>query len=165
MALSPKLRQDLKNPWLRGILAAVAVTVTVNAGYIVYSLNAPPNLVVDNYYERGKQYFHEEHIRQQAAAWRLQLLPPEVPTVDQDQTYRLYVMDEKGTPVSDGKVTLMAFRPSDAEYDFTRPLAFADTGTFAGTARFPLPGSWDLIAKVESGGGSFDVAQRIFVHK
>lgn len=165
MGLSPKLKQDLKNPWLRGILAIVAVTVTVNAVYIVYSFRSPPNLVVDNYYEQGKEYFHAERERGQTANWRLALLPPEAPKAGVDQTYRLYVMDQTGTPVTDANVTLMAYRPSDAAYDFSSPLAHVDTGTFAGQARFPLPGNWDLIAQVESGGKQFDVAQRVFVQK
>ncbi len=163
MALSPKLKQDLKNPWLRGILAIVAVTISVNAGYIVYAFSSPPNLVVDNYYEQGKRYLHDESKRQQASAWRLELLTPESPKVGREQTYRLYVMDPTGTPVTTGQVTLSAYRPSDARYDFKRPLAYVDTGTFSGKAGFPLPGSWDLIAKVTSGGQTFDVAQRIFV--
>jgi nitrogen fixation protein FixH len=165
MGISPKLKQDLKNPWLRGILAIVAVTVTVNVAFIIYSFRSPPNLVVDNYYEQGKEYFHEERERAQAAAWRLELLTPDEARVGESQTYRLYVMDATGAPVKDGQVTLMAYRPSNASHDFKRLLSYADAGTFSGEASFPLPGNWDLIATVESGGEHFDVARRIFVHE
>ena len=165
MGLSPKLKQDLKNPWLRAILGIVVVTVSVNAGFIIYAFRSPPNLVVDNYYEQGKEYFHDEAKRELAAAWRLELLPPDEVKVGEDQTYRLYVMDEFGTPVRDGQVTLVAFRPSDAERDFNRPLSYTDAGTFSGEVAFPLPGNWDLIATVKSGGKQFDVARRIFVHE
>jgi len=165
MGLSLKLKQDLKNPWLRGILIIVGTTVMVNTAFIIYAFKTPPNLVVDDYYERGKEYFHAEKAREQAEAWRLALLTPEVPTVGQEQTYRLYVMDQAGAPIKDGKVTLMAYRPSDTRRDFTLPLGYVDSGTFAGSASFPLPGNWDLIAAVESDGKTFDIAQRIFVHE
>lgn len=167
MALSEKLKQDLRNPWLRGILAVVAVTVTVNVGFIIYSFRSPPNLVVADYYEKGKTYFHEERERELAAktAWRLQLLTPETPRLNQAQTYRLYLIDHGGTPVDSARVTLMAYRLDDARHDFQNELPHVDVGTFAGEVTFPLPGHWDLIAQVRSGDRSFDTAQRIFVHE
>ncbi len=165
--LSAQLKQDLKNPWLRGILAVVGVTLAVNFAFISYAYISPPNLVVKDYYERGKSYFHDEHLRAEAAAtaWRLQLLLPNTLNVDKAGTCRLYVMDHQGKPIRAGKVTLKAYRPSDARHDFSVELRLTDAGTFTAPVTFPLPGHWDLIARIDADGQHFDTAQRIFVQR
>jgi nitrogen fixation protein FixH len=167
MGISAQLKNDLKNPWLRGILGVVAVTVGVNLAYILYAFWSPPNLVAKDYYERGQNYFHEEIKREQEAgdAWRLQLLAPDKPKMNLEQDYRLYVMDHEGRAVNSGKAVLFAYRPDDSRRDFRQELHYADTGTYAATLRFPLPGKWDLIAQIRSGEQKFDVAQRINVEK
>jgi len=165
--ISAQLKQDLKNPWLRGILAVVGVTLAVNFGFISYAYIFPPNLVVQDYYERGKSYFHDEHLREKAAptAWRLQLLLPNKLKVNQAGMSRLYVMDHQGTPIRAGKVVLKAYRPSDASHDFSVELLLTDAGTFAAPVTFPLPGHWDLIARIDADNQHFDTAQRIFVQR
>jgi len=164
---SEQLKKDLKNPWLRGILAVVGVTLVVNIGFISYAFMVPPNLVVTDYYERGKSYFHDEHVREQlaATAWRLKLLLPERVTVNSAQTCRLYVMDHQGKPVQAGTVTLKAYRPANAADDFTVDLKHVDVGTFAASVNFPLPGHWDVIARIDANGEHFDTAQRVFVQR
>ncbi len=164
---SDQLKQDLKNSWLRGILAVVGVTLAVNFIFIAYAYISPPNLVVQDYYERGKSYFHDQHLREQAAptAWRLQLLLPKTLKVNQSGISRLYVMDHQGKPIRSGKVVLKAYRPSDASHDFSVELRLTDAGTFAAPVTFPLPGHWDLIARIDTDGQHFDTAQRIFVQR
>jgi len=165
--LSEQVKQDLTNPWLRGILAVVGVTLAVNFGLISYAYISPPNLVVQDYYERGKTYFHDKHLRDAAAAtaWRLQLQLPKTLKVDKAGDCRLYVMDHQGKPIRSGKVILKAYRPSDARQDFNVELHLTDAGTFAAPVAFSLPGHWDLIARIDADGQHFDTAQRIFVQR
>jgi len=165
--LSEQLKSDLKNPWLRIILAAVGITVAVNIIFITYAFISPPNLVVEDYYERGKEYFHDAKVRDNAAAtaWRLQLMLPNKITVDEVVTSRLYAMDSSNNPIKTGQVILTAYRPSDASHDFDIELSLTDAGTFTAPISFPLPGHWDLIARIDSDGKRFDTAQRIFVQK
>lgn len=167
MGISTKLKNDLKSPWLRGILGVVGVTVGVNLAFIIYAFWTPPELVAKDYYERGQNYFHEEIKREQDAgdAWRLQLLVPDNPKMNLEQDYRLYVMDHQGRAVNSGKAVLFAYRPDASESDFKQELHYVDTGTYAATLRFPLPGKWDLIAQIRSGEQKYDVAQRINVEK
>jgi len=162
-----QVKQDLKSPWLRGILAVVGVTLAVNIGFISYAFIFPPNLVVQDYYERGKSYFHDANLRNEAAptAWRLQLLLPKTLTVNKPDICRLYVMDHQGKPVRAGKVILNAYRPSDASHAFSVELPLTDAGTFNAAISFPLPGHWDLIAHIDAGNQHFDTAQRVFVRK
>jgi len=165
--LSEQLKKDLKNPWLKGILAVVGVTLIVNIGFISYAFIFPPNLVVQDYYERGKNYFHDAQQRHDAlaSAWRLQLLLPNTVKTNETITSRLYVMDHEGKPVHTGTVLLTAYRPSDASHDFDVELKRTDAGTFVAPISFPLPGHWDLIARIDAGEHHFDTAQRIFVQR
>ncbi|MDQ6969540.1 MAG: FixH family protein [Mariprofundus sp.] len=164
---SEQLKMDLKNPWLRSILAVVGVTLVVNIAFISYAFIFPPNLVVQDYYERGKSYFHDAQLRDQAAAtaWRLQLLLPNTIKANDSITSRLYVMDHSGQPIRTGQVLLSAYRPNDASQDFTIVLPRTDAGTYAAAISFPLPGHWDLLARIDAGEHHFDTAQRIFVQR
>jgi len=74
-------------------------------------------------------------------------------------------MDHQGNPVRSGIVHVSAYRPNDASYDFSIELKAVDIGTFAAPISFPLPGNWDLMARIDADGQRFDSAQRIFVGK
>ncbi|MBI3901880.1 MAG: FixH family protein [Nitrosomonadales bacterium] len=167
MSISLQLKNDLKSPWLRTILAIIVVTVSVNLAFVFYAFWSPPQLVAKDYYEKGQNYFHEEIKREQqaGAAWRLQLLIPPRLDVRQPQTLRLYAMDHQGNPLRSGEATLYAYRPNHAQEDFRQELKLVDDGTFAAEVAFPLPGKWDLIAQVRSGDQKYDVAQRIDVQR
>ncbi len=165
--ISDRIRADLASPWLRSIIAIIAVTVLVNVAFISYAFISPPNLVAQDYYERGKNYFHDQAVRRQASerAWRLHLLLPQQMMVDTPVTGRLYVVDHQGQPIDDGQVVLTAYRPSNAAHDFRVAMARQDRGTFVAALSFPYPGNWDLIARIEANGETFDVAERVFVEK
>ena len=167
MNLSLQLKNDLKSPWLRAIIATLVLTVGVNLAFAFYAFRSPPQLVAKDYYENGENYFHEEskRERQAASAWRLQLLVPPQLDVNRPQTLRLYVMDHQGNPLKTGQAVLYAYRPDSARSDFKQELKLADAGTFAADIAFPLPGKWDLIAQIKSGDQKYDVAQRIDVRK
>lgn len=167
MSMSMQLKNDLKNPWLRTIIAAVAVTVSINVAFVFFAFSSPPQLVSKDYYAKGQKYFHEEIKREQQAvsAWRLQLLAPPVLAVNQSQILRLYVMDHQGNPMNTGKAMLYAYRPDNVKADFSQELKLVDNGTFAADIAFPLPGKWDLIAQIKSDEQKYDVAQRINVQR
>ncbi len=165
--ISEQIRDDLRSPWLRSILAVVGVTVLVNIGFISYAFISPPNLVAQDYYERGKNYFHDKAARKQASnqAWRMHLLLPSTMTVNTPVKGRFYVVDHDNKTVNDGQVVLTAYRPSNAEHDFRIHMRQQDKGTFVATFSFPYPGNWDLIARIDANGETFDVAERVFVEK
>lgn len=158
-------KEDLKHPWLRGILAIIGVTLVVNIGFISMAFIDKPNLVVKDYYEKGQEYFHAEAVRNEAEhlGFRLHLLPPASPKLNVGQTYRLYVVDHDGKPWNSGEGTLFAYRPNDSSKDFRIVLPKADVGTFAANVTFSQPGNWDLIAQITVEGRKLDIAQRIFV--
>jgi nitrogen fixation protein FixH len=167
MSMSLQLKNDLKSPWLRAILAGVALMVCVNMAFIISAYKSAPQLVSKDYYQKGQDHFNVEIKREQqaASAWRLQLLVPPALAVNQSQTLRLYVMDHQGNPLKTGKAMLYAYRPDNANADFSQELKLVDNGTFAADIAFPLPGKWDLIAQIKSDEQKYDVAQRIDVRR
>lgn len=159
------LKDDFRNPWFLAVLGLVGTALAGTIWMAMIAGATSPGLVNEDYYEKGKNYFHDSPASQEGPQWRLNLLAPARTEVDQPQTYRLYAIDEHGKPVRDGTATLYAYRPSDAKADFSVKMKLSDIGTFTASAEFPLPGTWDVIAQVESGGRQVDVTQRLFIQE
>lgn len=159
------LKEDFKNPWFLAVLGLIGVALAGTIWMAVIASSTSPGLVSEDYYEKGKNYFHETPKETTAPGWRLNLLVPPVPKVNEAQNYRLYVIDEAGKPVSTATITLYAYRPSDANADFSVNMVKSDLGTFIAPISFPMPGTWDLIAQVESAGKRVDITQRLFIEK
>ncbi len=154
------------NPWVIGWFSLVAVFLAVNAVFIVFAVISSPGLVVENYYEQGRQYEKNalklltEHKRLQ---WETKLEVPEIITLNSANTYRFSAVDSRGVPIRDAEVKLTAYRPSSANADFTTALQQIAPGLYQANVSFPLPGIWDLNVKVVHGEDHFEVAQRLSV--
>jgi len=159
------LRDDFKNPWFLMVLGLIAVALAGTVWMAIIAGSTSPGLVSEDYYEKGKNYFHKAPEEQKSSQWRLNLLVPAKASVGQPQLYRFYVIDDAGKPLAGGAATLYAYRPSDASADFRVKMKLSDVGTFTASVAFPLPGTWDLIAQVESQGKQVDIAQRLFVQQ
>lgn len=157
------LKEDFRNPWFLGVLALIGAALAGTVWMAVIAGNTSPGLVSEDYYEKGKNYFHETPKEVTESAWRLNLLAPPAPKMGEAQNYRLYVIDDTGRPVSSAEVVLYAYRPSDAKADFSVKMVKSDAGTFVASITFPLPGTWDLIAQVDASGMRNTLAHRLFV--
>jgi len=163
MASEMHLKKDFRNPWFLGILGLVAVALAGTIWMAMLASEYAPGLVTENYYEKGQNYFENRPEEGQGPQWRLNLMPPAKPKVGQAQMYRLYVVMDNGKPATSGDVTFFAYRPSDVRADFEVKMAKTDAGSFGAMVSFPLPGTWDLIAQIESDGKRYDVVQRLIV--
>ncbi len=167
MSNKTRFREDMKSPWLLGIISIVVIALMVNIGMIIAAVKTNNGLVVKDYYERGKNYFRAE-IKQRktdAIGMRLQILVPDKILRGKPQVYRFYVIDPDGKPVTNGQSIMFAYRTSNADRDFQVKLPMSEAGMFSARISFDLPGTWDLIAQVKTNGGIFDVARRIYVIK
>lgn len=155
-----------RSPWVWGMAGLVMFALAVNAVMITVGLSTHPGLVVEDFYDRGKNYFRSEVVREDAAArlgWKLQLEAPAMPVREAVQTYRLVLDDRAGLALGDAKVTFAAFRPSNAKLDFEVPMAEIESGLYVAELSFPQPGNWDLIVSAQRGEDKMDLAQRLFV--
>jgi nitrogen fixation protein FixH len=155
-----------RNPWVIGWFGLVIVFLTVNAVFIVLAIVSSPGLVVEDYYEQGRQY-EKNAIKMLAMQNRLQwdskLEIPKTVTLNQADTYRFSATDARGLPITDADVKLIAYRPSDANADFTTVLQPIGPGLYQGALSFPLPGVWDLNVKVQHGEDRLEMVQRLSV--
>lgn len=167
MSRKVRLSEDLKSPWLRGIIGIIAVTLAVNIGMITAAVKTNHGLVTKDYYEHGKDYFKTEARQKKvnAIGMRLKILVPDRMLRGKPQVYRFYVMNADGNPVTDGSAIMFAYRTSDASRDFQVKLPMSDIGLFSAPISFNLPGIWDLIAQVKTNGNTFDVARRIYINE
>lgn len=164
--VSQSSKRALRNPWVLGWLALVAVVLGVNIFMISLAFITNPGLVSEDYYEKGRSY--ERTVQQRAATrsalgWDLALQAPEHIVWQRPAGFRLHVADKVGLPLGGATVTVHAFRPSDADADFTMPLAEVAPGQYVGDLEFPLKGKWDLVVEVKQAEHSYQIARNVFV--
>jgi nitrogen fixation protein FixH len=164
--ISQSSKRALRNPWVLGWLALVAVVLGVNIFMITMAFVTNPGLVSKDYYEKGRDY--ERTVQQRIAArnalaWDLSLQTPERIVLQRPAAFRITAADKVGLPLVGADVTVRAFRPSDANADFSMPLAEVTGGQYVGDLVFPLKGVWDVIVEVRQGEHNYEIARRVSV--
>lgn len=161
-------RQAMRNPWVLGWIAIIATFLIVNAGLVFLSLTNSPGLVTEDYYEQGRKY-ERNAIRllskRNNLTWDTKLYIPEIITSHTLDIYRFSATDIRGLPVKNASVTLVAYRPSDANADFTVPFQQIAPGLYQAKASFSLPGIWDINIKVQRDDDQYELSQRIMVKR
>jgi len=153
----------LKNPWVIGWLALVGVVLAVNVGFISLAFITNPGLVDKNYYENSQDY--EENLMKYRAAraalgWTYQADFPTNPVMNNNEMYRLSVVDKAGLPLTAATITLKAYRPSDVSADFETTLTEVGAGMYEGRVSFPLKGIWDITVNITRDKDEFDFTRR-----
>jgi nitrogen fixation protein FixH len=155
-----------RNPWVWLLIGILGTTLIVNGTLITIAFLSPPGLVVEDYYDKGKDYFYNQaQLKKERArlGWVLSLdLPPE-PKINISEAYLVRVVDASGRPVSGAQAEFAAFRPTEHGRDFTQPMRDVGGGFYATDVSFKQPGNWDLIVTVQQGDDKLDIAKRIFV--
>lgn len=165
MAISQANKNALKNPWALGIMAFIAFFLCSNAVFIYLAFQSAPNLVVNNYYERGEQYqqMQEAIERQEALGWQATVLLPTKIHLNTTQTFEFIIQDNNLAALAMDSVVLHAYRPSDASADFQHPMIKHALGHYQADIEFPLIGSWDLIIQARKGEDEFLLTKRIHI--
>lgn len=156
----------LRNPWVIGWLTLVGVVLIVNIVMITLAYTTNPGLVVDDYYERGRD--HEQNIRKKIAArnelgWTYSADFPASPRTNQKELYRVNLVDKKGMPLDNCDVKLTAYRPSDADADFTVAMTETMPGLYEANTQFPLKGLWEITVTISRGNDYYDFSRRASV--
>lgn len=155
-----------RNPWVIGWFGLVVVFLSVNVLFFILAVISNPGLVVEDYYEQGRQY-EKNAIKmlamQNKLQWDSKLEIPETVTLNTSDVYRFSATDSRGLPVSDAEIKVIAYRPSDAGADFSTTLDPIAPGIYQAMLSFPLPGVWDLNVKVQRGEERLEVVQRLSV--
>jgi len=153
-----------RNPWVRAWIALVVVVLAVNATMIVLAFATNPGLVVDDYYERGRNVERTLATRRaEAPGWTMSVDTPGDVTEGRTTTVRFFAVDSAGQPVRPDAVTYYAYRPSDASADFSLPMIEEAPGRYAVEVSFPISGLWDTLVAAEAGDQEIAFDQRISV--
>lgn len=156
----------MRNPWVLGWLALVATIVLVNVGFIWASIVTMPGLVVEDYYEQGRQY--EKNALKMLAArealqWETNVEIPKKFYLNRTDVIRFSAVDIQGLPVKDASVMLHAYRPSDVNEDFLVRFDNVGPGLYQALVGFPLKGVWDLKLSITHGEDTMEMKHRLSV--
>ena len=165
MNISQKNNEALKNPWVLGLLAFLVTFLSANAIFIYMAFKHPPSLVVEDFYERGER-FEETQKRIEAEkdlGWTGTFLFPAKARVNQSQNYEVLIHDQNSTALQLDSLVIYAYRPSDAQADFSAEMNKTSPGLYSAELSFSLPGTWDLIAEAKQGEKEFLVMKRISI--
>lgn len=166
MTISQSNKEALKNPWVLGMLLFLLIFLTANAIFIYLAFKSPPNLVVQDFYERGKVYVetHERIIEQEKElGWTGLIMLPATTRVNQIQSFEVLIQGKNSISLDLDSVVLNAYRPSDARADFSINMVSTNPGTYAGEALFTLPGIWDVIVVAKKADEEFIITKRITI--
>jgi nitrogen fixation protein FixH len=164
--ISQDNKQAMRNPWVLGWLGILITVVSVNIAFIVTAINTNPGLVDEGYYEKGRD--HEKNFQKKMEArsrlgWNVTLQTPETITLGKPGTYSVNIVDRIGNPLKDAKVTIHAYRPSDASADLNAELEPIADGVFQSKLQLPLKGIWDINITVAQGEESLETSRRVSV--
>lgn len=166
MNISQSNKEALKNPWVLGMLVFLFIFLTANAVFIYLAFSSPPNLVVKDFYERGKRYEDTqkriEH--EKSLGWTGVLMVPSNTRVNQLQSYEALIHGKNSTGLELDSVVLHAYRPSDARADFSVEMTKTKTGVYTADVSFNLPGIWDVIVEAKQGEQDFLITKRVSIY-
>jgi nitrogen fixation protein FixH len=163
MKISQQNPQALRNPWVLGMLVFLFVFLTANAVFIYLAFSSPPNLVVQDFYEKGEAYAEtQERVeKQKALGWSGMLMVPTNSRVNQTQSYEALITGKNSAGLLLDSVTLFAYRPSDASADFAVEMQKSGHGSYIADVSFALPGTWDIIVEAKQGENDFVITRRL----
>ena len=156
----------LQSPWVWALFIFMGVVFTANGVLVYFAYKTKPNLVVSDYYERGKNYESRTKLHNRMKSdlgWRMEVSRDIAVSVGKPAPVTIMITDKDGLPATPENVKLYAFRPSDAQHDFALPMTKAGSGQFTVQAAFPLKGVWDLIIEAEKGDERMNTARRVTV--
>lgn len=159
-------KQAFRNPWVIGIISSVLLVVLVNIAFIVTALKTNPGLVEEDYYEKGQDHeknFLKKQATRNRLGWQMTLEPVAKPVAGQPILLSFNIVNRAGVPIQGDSAMLKAYRPSDANADFTLQMEQVTAGIYSVKAIFPLKGIWDITATLSKGEDSLNITRRLSV--
>jgi nitrogen fixation protein FixH len=155
-----------RNPWVLGWIVLLLVVVVVNIAMISIAFITNPGLVTDDYYEKGQSYeknIKTIHEARKALGWTFSTDFPTNPVMNKPAHYSFNIVDKKGLALSEAAVTFSAYRPSDADADFSVTMIETISGRYEANINFPLKGLWEISATIVHGEDNYDFTRRTSV--
>lgn len=154
-----------KNPFVISWFALLITVVSVNFFMVSMALVTNPGLVIEDFYEKGKNMDKvlAERKRMEEMGWQLQV---GLPTLKEGKTelVTLKVLDKENKPLNVDTATLYYYRPSDRKLDGEQVLTAKNSvGEFEASFTLNTKGKWDLIMEVTQGDLTYNMGRSIMV--
>lgn len=154
-----------KNPFVIIWFSILIVVVSVNFFMVSMALVTNPGLVIDDFYEKGKNMDKvlAARKRMEEMGWQLQV---DLPELKEGETRRvtLVVLDKENKPLEVDTAVLYYYRPSDRKLDGEQVLtSTGKIGEFAADFTLNTKGKWDIIMEVTQGELVFNMGRPIMV--
>lgn len=148
-------------PW--AFVGLFVVVAAVNGTMVTLALNSFPGLATEQAYNKGLAFNSalESAEARERLGWQVEMRfaqgGPLAGTVE------LRARDAAGKAVSDASVAARFVRPLGKGADFDASLRALGDGRYAGEARFPAPGLWELRFEVATPRGVHAGVERLVV--
>jgi nitrogen fixation protein FixH len=154
-----------KNPFVIGWFAILTIVVSVNFFMVSMAIVTNPGLVIDDFYEKGKNMDKvlAERKRMEQLGWQLKI---DLPILSEGKvdTVKLTVVDKEDRPLNVDTAILYYYRPSDRKLDGKKTLiSTGNTGEYQANIVLNTKGKWDIIMEVTQGDLSFNMGRSIMV--
>jgi len=155
-----------KSPWVIAWIALVVAVLGVNGVMVYLAVATNPGLVVEDFYERGRNYERTMLSKDaRSPGWTLRADIPQEIVAGVPSPIRFFLVDKAGQPVTPESVELFVYRPSDAARDFSIVMAQEGPGRYVAEVSFPLIGAWDTLVAARHGEDEYHVGRRVDVRR
>ena len=162
-------KRDWSVPWKNPLVIiwfSILITVLcVNFFMVSMAIVTAPGLVIDDFYEKGKNMdkILAAQKKMGEMGWQLEI---DLPDLKEGKTAQvtLMVLDKEGEPLNIDTAVLYYYRPSDKDLDGEQELLPTGTlGEFTTEFMLNTKGKWDLIMEVTQGELVYNVGRSIMV--
>jgi len=154
-----------KNPFVVAWFVILTIVLAVNFFMVSMAIVTNPGLVIDDFYEKGKNMdaILAERKRMEKLGWQLKIDLP-VLSEGKTDTVTLQVMDKENQPLEVETAVLYYYRPSSRKLDGEQPLAPTGTpGEYQSDFVLNVKGKWDIVMEVTQGDIRYNVGRSIMV--
>ncbi|WFE69327.1 FixH family protein [Thiomicrospira sp. R3] len=154
-----------KNPLVIFWFGILLTVVLVNSFMVSMAITTAPGLVIDNFYERGKNHaaIMARRTEMEAMGWQLDVDLP-ILSEGKADTITLLIKDKDNRAFSVDSAILYYYRPSDRNLDGQIELQhLGSPGKYSAEFMLPVKGKWDFILEVVQGDLKYSVGRSIMV--
>ncbi len=154
-----------KNPFVISWFVILIVVVCVNFFMVSMAIVTNPGLVIDDFYEKGKNMDQTlaAQKRMDEMGWQLQVGLPDLKE-GKSERITLMVLDKQGQALNVDTAILYYYRPSDRKLDGEQVLTSTGViGEFEADFSLNTKGKWDLIMEVTQGDLVYNIGRSIMV--
>lgn len=148
-------------PWL--FVGLFGVVLAANGTMLYFAMSSFTGLHTEGHYQKGLNYNRVLGAAQaqEALGWTISVLFE--PSVGSSGRLVVRAAGQDGTPLTGALVTARLMRPTQAGFDMDVTFVPSTGGIYAADIDLPLPGQWEVRARIDHRAGVYRATRRIMV--